>query len=299
VPSKELVLHDWVPPPVSSIFSENIGRLYAACQKAHENKLEAQYIFSHMIRGEEWQDARGWYDPRTGGRWDNECDIPNEAKSTVSSYHKFLTQKEFLEWCEENLPSFRKSTFWERHSIIDKLTETGVEFADAVMWVVGLGVWGLWEEFLAVLEFDDDRHIIGYKEEPAKRLGELLQDEDLPVVLEDITVSPSDKVDAVKNGLVQATTEAALTIGEGRNNAVGIKRDVRRIVFNKPNVRIVHPPNDKFTYAIEATFGDGTRYGTSERIFYIQFVDEVSGEILTDLPSEVKSWWLKKANLKS
>ena len=270
------VVKGWRHPYLSGSFNNDFPLFVKACAFSHLKKVEAQFLFSHIMLTGEWEQARVWV-AINNVEYADESQIPDDLKELVSIRPRWATQTDFTRWCEGNVPGFKRSTFWRRHALIDKYVEMGMEFAEAVRTVTGHGLWSASSRIQSIFEFRDDHAVIGYKQELAERLPTL--------------ADGSTDLEDVKKAAIEYAREKAAAVQMGAATAREVAQDVRREIHLTPKFRLLDSDNPDFPFMIEAThWVEDDYYGEGEeKKFYLRFITE-DGEILNPLPKDLQNW---------
>lgn len=312
--TKIAIKRDW-RAPYPSDWRSNFHSFVEACKAMEVRKMEAQYFFSHIIRTEEWREEMMWENWVTGEVYESEEDIP-PYEDTVSQTRRWKTQQEFLSWCDDNVPGFVDSTFWNRHLLIDKWTEVGMDLVDAVKIVAGLQAFTPSKLVLEVFEFDDYHRCTGYKPELAsnlptlkdetrdkveelverKQVAEESGDEEEKVrIQEEIIQSLPGVADAAEEYIKEKSYPIENKVATPRSVSGDIKKEINR----KPRCSVRYALDDSpYHWMLRVEYPGEGGYIEKTKKFYIQVISE-HGEVMSpeDLPEEALEWWHRKFSM--
>jgi len=111
-------------------FTQDFNSFLEAASASAQREFDAQLFFSYIIQNGTWDQPQVWFIPGTDEVYEDEQDIPPDLKMLVSVRSRFSSQEEFIQWCGDNVLGFTRSTFWRRHSSIDKYTKCLVMLDD-------------------------------------------------------------------------------------------------------------------------------------------------------------------------
>lgn len=288
----EISLVNWTVPIITGNFTQDFNSFLEAASASAQREFDAQLFFSYIIQNGTWDQPQVWFIPGTDEVYEDEQDIPPDLKMLVSVRSRFSCQEEFIQWCGDNVLGFTRSTFWRRHSSIDKYTMMGYSLPQAVATRLQPGMGSAVATRLqGLLEFDNIHNIIGVNEEIKN-----LPDQLLPSDFDELEVE--DQIEVAKAAVMEYTNEkmAGAQAGDRR-----IGPDLDRQLYKRPRIYVLACDDDSgFPYKITVTrwpeddggFGDGQ----TDEIF-VQFIAD-TGEVLDDLPPDVSHWWYRRLKVR-
>jgi len=316
-----VLIDEWVAPYPSN-WRDNLKNLAESCRDAEVSKMEAQFYFSHIIRTEEWREEMIWEDWVTNKIYESEDEIPDDVR-TISQTQRWKNQSQFIDWCSENIVGFTHATFWNRHRVIDKWTEVGMDLADAVKIVAGLSAVTSSSLVLDIFEFDQYNHCLGFNPELARKLPTLSDDAKESIsklashkrsvdrrrktVEETGDVELQKQLDQEEKSLKEAVKEhlsevagaaeqyikeKSLPIQDKATSPRIVSSDIKREIYQKPKCRIRYVEDGApFPFVWLVDWPNESGYTVRTDKFYIQLIDE-NGEVLkvSDIPEDALDW---------
>lgn len=288
----ETALTTWHPPYLSGNFEEDIETLREACRSEVMGRVAGQFVFSHMLRTGEWEQPQVWWNPYTGEAYEDERMIPPNERVHVALRQRWTAQEDFIAWCGENVMGFARSTFWERHRVIDLLAETThIPFPEAVWIVTGVRVLSGARLVAGIFKTNRDHTLEGLKTENAMRLPTLPLETKEALEAGDTT---EETLEQVREAATAYIREQAHKVESGKQTAQQITVEVRRDLENAPVVKCRLVPEEG--YALFITRGEG--YNVEKEVYYVRFLSASTGEIAQKLPPDVDDWWQRRMSLK-
>lgn len=275
---------DWHAPYPQSNIDVNLNSFAQACRYMKEKKMEAQFWFSHLILSQQWKEAKIWYNHVLDEEYEEEGAIPEHVKVTTSLRQRWTSQEQFIKWCENNIPGFKRSTFWRRHVHIDKFIELGMSLPTATKIVAGLSVWSASEQIQRIFQYTDEHVVVGVDSEKANRLPGL---EDNPIEEDE---DPDEALERAKEAAIEYAIEKSIAVEEGEH-ARNIATEVKRKIHRRPQIAIFRSELPEFHYIVELTTYDDDNdngYGDGEVEHFAILLTKMDGTVLGKIPDRLE-----------
>lgn len=282
------IVESW-DAPYTANWRQNFQRFVEACAEQERARLEAQFFYSHIILNQQWQEEMVWYDHSTGEIYEGEEQVPPDRKVMCSLRQRWGTQQQFIDWCEDSIPGFSRSTFVKRHRLIDKLYEVGMDFVDAVKIVAGLQIQAGGERILDIFEFNEFHEVEGFNPDLAKRLPGAEDIDDVP---------ENEQLQAVSKAAMGYLKEQSIAVEDGASTPTRVSNTIKKHIHRRPRVKVrLALEKEGFTYVVIGQYPSDNNYDLGEeKKVYLQLVNE-NGEIIEDFPDGMREWWEEKLAL--